>query len=207
MASSAQSRAATWRAEPGATSLGHPRACKLVTEFISTPERDTRLQLPLLGQGRHISPAQGAREAFTGGCREHHPQPGQADPPQHPHSQALPPPSSHPTLHRQPGSLLPEKSHALPGNMPLFFFSLCYTAVLTKIQTCRVMPLVSGSSEENAAMPVSSQQGERLLEKGQETHSLQEQHPQRPPTSSPLPTTTDPPAFTCRRTAGQLLQL
>lgn len=122
MASSAQSRAATWRAEPGATSLGHPRACKLVTEFISTPERDTQLQLPLLGWGRHMNPAQGAREAFTGGCREHHPQPGQADPPQHPHSQALPPPSSHPALRRQPGSLLPEKSHALPGNVPLFFF-------------------------------------------------------------------------------------
>lgn len=108
------------------------------------------------------------------------------------------------------GSLGPfcRRNHTLCLEMcHFFFFSLCYTAVLTKIRTCRVMPLVSGSSEENAAMPVSSQQGERLLEKGQETHSLQEQQPQRPPTSSPLPTTTDPPAFTCRRTAGQLLQL
>lgn len=129
------------------------------------------------------------------------PSPCQAAP-QYPRSQALPPPS----LRRQPGSLLLEKSHALPGNRPLFFFSLCCTAVLTKIRTCRVMPLVSGSSEENAAMPVSSQQGERLLEKRQETHSQQEQHPQGPPTSSPLPTTTDSPAFPCSRTAGQPLQ-
>lgn len=130
------------------------------------------------------------------------PSPGQAAPPQHPRSQALPPPS----LRRQPGSLLLQKSHVLPGNRPLFF-SLCCTAVLTKIRTCRVMPLVSGSSEENAAMPVSSQQGERLLEKRQETRSQQEQHPQRPPTSSPLPTTTDSPAFPCSRTAGQPPQL
>lgn len=99
------------------------------------------------------------------------------------------------------------RNHTFYLEIGHFFFSLCCTAVLTKIRTCRVMPLVSGSSEENAAMPVSSQQGERLLEKRQETRSQQEQHPQRPPTSSPLPTTTDSPAFPCSRTAGQPPQL
>lgn len=100
-----------------------------------------------------------------------------------------------------------EITHCTWKYATFFFFSLCCTAVLTKIRTCRMMPLVSRSSEKNAAMPVSSQQGENLLEEAGDTLPARTAPQKHPPTPSPFPTTTHSPACPCCRTEAQPLQL
>lgn len=65
------------------------------------------------------------------------------------------------------------------------------------------MPLVSRSSEENAAMPVSGWQGERSLERARRCTARKGSTPRTPS----LPVPTDFLAFLSHRAAGHPLQL